>query len=62
MNDEVGEAFFSFLHSVNLNGYHDQDFPATRHDLVPYKMARRPRSEEILFEEFFSAGLKTFSS
>jgi len=30
MNDEVGEAFFSFLHSVNLNGYHDQDFPATR--------------------------------
>ena len=21
---------FSFLHSVNLNGYHDQDFPATR--------------------------------
>jgi hypothetical protein len=30
MNDEVGEAFFSFLHSVDLTGYHDQDFPITK--------------------------------
>ena len=30
MNDEVGEAFFSYLYSVDLTGYHDQDFPATR--------------------------------
>jgi hypothetical protein len=30
MNDEVGEAFFAFLHSVDLTGYHDQDFPITK--------------------------------
>ena len=30
MNDEVGEAFFSFLHSLDLTGYHDQDFPITK--------------------------------
>ena len=29
MNDEVGEAFFSYLHTVDLTGYHDQDFPNT---------------------------------
>lgn len=29
INDEVGEAFFSFLHTIDLSGYHDQDFPAT---------------------------------
>ena len=30
MNDEVGEAFFSYLHTVDLTGYHDQDFPITK--------------------------------
>ena len=30
MNDQVGEAFFSYLHSVDLTGYHDQDFPITK--------------------------------
>ena len=30
MNDEVGEAFFAFLHSIDLTGYHDQDFPITK--------------------------------
>jgi hypothetical protein len=30
MSDEVGEAFFSFLLSIDLTGYHDQDFPLTK--------------------------------
>ena len=30
MNDAVGDAFFSFLHSVDLTGYRDQDFPITK--------------------------------
>ena len=30
MNDEVGEAFFSYLQTIDLTGYHDQDFPATK--------------------------------
>ena len=30
MNDEVGDAFFSYLHTVDLTGYHDQDFPTTK--------------------------------
>ena len=30
MNDQVGEAFFSYLHSVDITGYHDQDFPLTK--------------------------------
>lgn len=30
MNDECGDAFFSYLFSVDLTNYHDQDFPATQ--------------------------------
>ena len=30
MNDECGDAFFSYLFSVDLTDYHDQDFPATQ--------------------------------
>jgi hypothetical protein len=30
MNDEVGEAFFSFLHTIDLTDYHDQAFPSTK--------------------------------
>jgi len=30
MNDQVGEAFFSYLLTVDLKGYHDQDFPPTK--------------------------------
>jgi hypothetical protein len=30
MNDAVGDAFFSFLLSIDLTGYHDQDFPLTK--------------------------------
>ena len=30
MNDEVGQAFFSYLHTIDLTNYKDQDFPITR--------------------------------
>jgi hypothetical protein len=30
MNDSVGEAFFAYLMTVDLTGYHDQDFPTTK--------------------------------
>ncbi len=30
MNDAVGEAFFSYLHTINLTDYHDQNFPSTQ--------------------------------
>jgi hypothetical protein len=30
MNNEVGEAFFSYLHNVDLTDYHDQAFPSTQ--------------------------------
>ena len=30
MNDNVGQAFFAYLQTIDLTGYHDQDFPATR--------------------------------
>jgi len=30
MNNEVGEAFFSYLHTVDLSDYHDQNFPSTQ--------------------------------
>jgi hypothetical protein len=30
MNDQVGEAFYSYLLTVDLKGYHDQDFPPTK--------------------------------
>jgi hypothetical protein len=30
MNEEVGEAFFSYLQTIDLNDYHDQDFPPTK--------------------------------
>ena len=30
MNDEVGKAFFSFLHTIDLTNYHDQAFPSTK--------------------------------
>jgi len=30
MSDAVGEAFFSYLMTVDLKDYHDQDFPQTR--------------------------------
>jgi len=29
MNEEVGEAFFSYLHTIDLTDYHDQAFPST---------------------------------
>jgi hypothetical protein len=30
MNNDVGNAFFSYLHTIDLEGYHDQNFPATQ--------------------------------
>ena len=30
MNDEVGDAFFSYLHTIDLTNYKDQVFPATQ--------------------------------
>ena len=30
MNEEVGDAFFSYLHTIDLTNYHDQSFPATQ--------------------------------
>ena len=30
MNNEVRNAFFSYLHTIDLEGYHDQNFPATQ--------------------------------
>ena len=29
-NEEVGKAFFSYLHTIDLTGFRDQDFPETR--------------------------------
>jgi hypothetical protein len=63
MNDEVGEAFFSFLHSIDLTGYHDQDFPLTKakeDDIVKRldSVARYIKEKYILKFKNFDTNLK----
>jgi hypothetical protein len=63
MNDEVGEAFFSFLHSVDLTGYHDQDFPLTKakEDAIVKRLdsvARYIKEKYILKYKNFDTNLK----
>jgi hypothetical protein len=63
MNDEVGEAFFSYLHSVDLTGYHDQDFPITKakEDAIVKRLdtvARYIKEKYILKYKNFDTNLK----
>ena len=63
MNDEVGEAFFSYLLSVDLTGYHDQDFPMTKakEDAIVKRLdsvARYIKEKYILKYKNFDTNLK----
>ena len=63
MNDGVGEAFFSYLHSVDLTGYHDQDFPITKakEDAIVKRLdsvARYIKEKYILKYRNFDTNLK----
>ena len=63
MNDQVGEAFFSYLHSVDLTGYHDQDFPITKakEDAIVKRLdsvARYIKEKYILKYKNFDTTLK----
>jgi hypothetical protein len=63
MNDQVGEAFFSYLHSVDLTGYHDQDFPITKakEDAIVKRLdsvARYIKEKYILKHKNFDTNLK----
>jgi hypothetical protein len=63
MNDEVGEAFFSYLHSVDLTGYHDQDFPNTnaKEDAIVKRLdsvARYIKEKYVLKYKNFDTNLK----
>ena len=63
MNDQVGEAFFSYLHSVDLTGYHDQDFPITKakEDAIVKRLdsvARYIKEKYILKYKNFDTNLK----
>jgi hypothetical protein len=63
MNDEVGEAFFSYLHTVDLTGYHDQDFPNTnaKEDAIVKRLdsvARYIKEKYILKYRNFDTNLK----
>jgi hypothetical protein len=63
MNDEVGEAFFSYLHSIDLTGYHDQDFPITnsKEDAIVKRLdsvARYIKEKYVLKYKNFDTNLK----
>ena len=63
MNDEVGEAFFSYLHTVDLTGYHDQDFPNTnaKEDAIVKRLdsvARYIKEKYVLKYKNFDTNLK----
>jgi hypothetical protein len=63
MNDAVGEAFFAFLNSVDLTGYHDQDFPLTKakEDAIVKRLdsvARYIKEKYILKYKNFDTNLK----
>jgi len=63
INDEVGGAFFSYLHSVDLTGYHDQDFPTTKakEDAIVKRLdsvARYIKEKYILKNKDFDTNLK----
>jgi len=63
MNDEVGEAFFSYLQTIDLKGYHDQDFPATRakEDAIVKRLdsvAKYIKEKYILRYKDFNTSLK----
>ena len=64
VNDEVGEAFYSYLHTIDLKGYHDQDFPPTRakEDAIAKRIdsvARFIKEKYILRYRDFNTDLKS---
>ena len=63
MNDAVGEAFFSYLYTIDLTNFHDQDFPATRakEDAIVKRLdsvARFIKEKYILRYKDFNTSLK----
>ena len=63
MNDTVGEAFFAYLQTIDLNGFHDQDFPTTRakEDAIVKRLdsvARYIKEKYILKYKDFNTNLR----
>ena len=63
MNDSVGEAFFAYLMTVDLTGYHDQDFPTTKakEDAIVKRLdtvIRYLKEKYILKRKAFDTNLK----
>lgn len=63
MNDTVGEAFFAYLMTIDLTGYHDQDFPTTKakEDAIVKRLdtvIRYLKDKYILKRKAFDTNLK----